>query len=305
MSTDEKVELVASVWESHGLAPALAAVELPKSTWYYHRNQKVSYTDKYAHLRPLLEEIVCDHSDYGIPRITVELREQYNQHINHKVVQRLLKEWDLSLLRNVQSPQPSGIRHAIVAAGRRANLVAQMESIGLFDVAYTDFTQLRYANGARKAYLMPIIGHECKLVYGWAVGPSANTTLALRAWEKAKQTFQNCDICWHGMVLHHDQDSVYTGYRWTEQLLRCDRVRLSYALEGARDNPEMESFHSRFKNENRSLLLDAQTLDELRRIVAERMRYHNQDRRHSSLSYVPPRAYIRQQRQKEAISASN
>lgn len=39
MSTEDKVELVASVWEEHGLAPALAAVELPKSTWYYHRQQ--------------------------------------------------------------------------------------------------------------------------------------------------------------------------------------------------------------------------------------------------------------------------
>jgi hypothetical protein len=30
MSTAEKVERVAAVWEHYGLAPALAAVELPK-----------------------------------------------------------------------------------------------------------------------------------------------------------------------------------------------------------------------------------------------------------------------------------
>jgi len=37
MSTAEKVELVASVWETYGLAPAIAAVELPKSR--YHLNK--------------------------------------------------------------------------------------------------------------------------------------------------------------------------------------------------------------------------------------------------------------------------
>ena len=79
MTTEEKVELVASVWETHGLEPALAAVELSKSTWYYHRRHKVSYEEKYAHLRPLLEEIARQHPAYGIPRVTAELRDTYGQ----------------------------------------------------------------------------------------------------------------------------------------------------------------------------------------------------------------------------------
>lgn len=102
MSTAEKVELVAAVWETYGLASALAAVALPKSSWYYHRGHKVVYEEKYAHLRPILGEIARKHPSYGIPRIVVELREIYAQVINHKVVQRLLPLWDLSLLRNVR-----------------------------------------------------------------------------------------------------------------------------------------------------------------------------------------------------------
>ena len=46
MTTELKVALVEAVWETHGLNHALAAVDLPKSTWYYHRIQKVSYEDK-------------------------------------------------------------------------------------------------------------------------------------------------------------------------------------------------------------------------------------------------------------------
>jgi hypothetical protein len=48
-----------------------------------------------------------------------------------------------------------------------------------------------------------------------------------------------------GLIVHHDQDAVFTGYVWTARLLLKDHVRVSYALRGARDNTEMESFNSR------------------------------------------------------------
>ena len=194
LTTEEKVKLMASVWETDGLAPALAAVELPKSTWYYHRQHRVSYEEKYAHLRPLSEKIAREHPAYGIQRITAELRDTYDLAINHKVVQRLLQSWDLALLRSVRVPKPSRVRQVIVTSGERANLVAQMEQIGLFEVAHTDLAELVYADGSRKAYLMPIIGHVCKMAYGRAVGPQDNTVLALEAWEAAKATFQELVI---------------------------------------------------------------------------------------------------------------
>jgi transposase InsO family protein len=77
-------------------------------------------------------------------------------------------------------------------------------------------------------------------------------------------------------------------------LLLQDQVRLSFALQGAKDNPEMESFNSRFKSENQALFLEAQTLAELQTLVADRMAYYNTDRRHSSLGYISPPAFIRQ-----------
>lgn len=286
---------MAGVHEEYGLASALAAVELPKSTWYYQQ-ERVSYVEKYAHLREPLETIAREHPGYGIPRITTELLETYDQLVNHKVVQRLLRLWDLALLRSVRRPRPSQVRRAIVVAGARANLVAQMSEIGLFQVAYTDFTELQYAGGARKAYLMPIIGHVCKLAYGWGVGAQADTALALEAWQAAKATFQELGIDPAGMVVHHDQDPVYTGYGWTAQLLLEDQARLSYALNGAKDNPEMESFIGHFKTENHSLLLDAASLPELRTVVTQRMRYYNAERRHSSLGYVSPLAYLQKVR---------
>ena len=218
MTTEQKVVLVKSVKDTYGLNLALGTVGLSKSTWYYHQKYKVDYEEKYAYLRLILEEIARDHPEYGVPRIMPELRQKYRIDVNHKVVERLLGIWDLSILRSTHRPRPSSIQQAITKAGERANLVAQMEEIDLFQVIYTDFTELVYADGCRKAILMPIIGHTSKMAFGWAVGESSDTVLALRAWESAKATLQQLDIPYAGMIVHHDRDSVYTGYEWTSQL---------------------------------------------------------------------------------------
>ena len=207
-------------------------------------------------------------------------------------MQRLLREWDLPLIRGTKRPKPSGIRQAITAAGDRVNLIAGKEAIEPFRVAYADFTDLIYADGQRKAYLVPILDHTSKLVLGWAVGERPVTSLSLQAWEQARQTLVIRGVCLKGMIIHHDQDPVFTSYAWTSQLLLDDHARVSYALNGARDNTEMESFFSRFKTENRSLLLDAQTLNELIALVAERMHYYNGERRHSTIGYRAPLAFI-------------
>lgn len=290
------MSFVASVRDEYSLTTALSVAELPKSTWYYHQKHKVSFEEKYAHLQPILEEIAREHPEYGYRRTQKELAEAYGYAHGKELVRQLHKRWHLRLLHSTRRSEPSQVRQAIDKAGERANMVAQMENIGLFVVLYTDFTELRFANGTRKVYLMPIIGHTSKLAFGWAIGTSANTEVALAAWRKAQQTMRELDIDWAGMIMHHDQDPVYTGYAWTEQLLLEDRLRISYALNGARDNPQMESFIGHFKDEGRSLFLEAETVNELRRVVDQRMVYYNGERRHSSIGYQSPLAYIRQVR---------
>lgn len=293
MSTEQKVDLVAANWETFGLNRTLAAVGLPKSTWYYHQNEKVSYEEKYADLISILEEIAREYPEYGLPRIMPELREEHGIEVNHKVVERLLQLRDLVILRGTRRPEPSAVQKAILIAGEYANLVAQLEEIALFQVMYTDFTEIPYADGHRKAFLIPIIGHVSKMAFGWAVGESANTPLALSAWEQAKASLIALDVPYAGMIMHHDRDPVFTGYGWTSQIFCTDEVRPSYALRGAKDNPEMESFNSRFKAEGESLFLNAQTLPDLISIVDQRMVYYNTVRRHSTIGYVPPLTFIR------------
>ena len=177
--------------------------------------------------------------------------------------------------------------------GGRANQLSRRDKteIGALEVLYTDFTELRFAGGVRKAWLIPLLDHATRYVLGFAVGERANSGLALDAWSAAERILTRYRESFEGAIVHQDQDSVFTGYSWTGRLLGAG-VRLSYALRGPKDNPEMESFFGRFKVENRSLILDAESLDELRTIVQQRIRYYNRVRRHSSLGDRPPMAII-------------
>ncbi len=44
----------------------------------------------------------------------------------------------------------------------------------------------------------------------------------------------------------------------------------------------------RFETENGELILEAQTLEEVKVIVEEQLEYYNHKRRHSALGYRPP-----------------
>ena len=105
---------------------------------------------------------------------------------------------------------------------------------------------------------------------------------------------------WHnsntikGMIIHHDQDTVFTGYRWLWQLLLGDQVRISYARKGAKDNTVMESFNGHFKCPNRSIFCEAKDINELSEVVQERVHYWNRTRRHLSLDYKTPLNYIKE-----------
>lgn len=94
------------------------------------------------------------------------------------------------------------------------------------------------------------------------------------------------------MIIHHDQDGVFTGYEWWVRQLLADGVRVSYTLNGFKDKPQMESFLGRFKEENRSVLLEAQAVAELVEVVDQRLEYYNTQRWHSGIGYLSPVAYI-------------
>jgi len=288
------MELVERHGAEFGLNRALAAIGLNKGTWYYRRTKKVDYGHKYAAVGDLLFEIAREHPAYGYRKVVTELREEHNKVVNHKVVRRLQKDLGLMVLRTVRPPRPSAVRRVLVQMGNRINLIAGLETISPFEVLHTDFTELLYDRGSRKAQLMPIVDHTGKLVVGWALGATANTALALEAWARACVTLQRYGVKLNTVIVHHDQDPVYTSHGWVRQLRIKDGVRISYSLDGAKQNTEMESFNSHFKMETSSRLWDQKDIIGVARVVQSQMIYYNDIRRHASLDNIPPARYLKE-----------
>jgi hypothetical protein len=96
---------------------------------------------------------------------------------------------------------------------------AVLSSSALFFGMKTTDSPNEVAGGTQKIYLMPIVGHASKFAFGWAIGESANRYLALRSWKRAREMMYRFSIEPAGMVMHHDQDPVYTSYDWTGRLL--------------------------------------------------------------------------------------
>jgi putative transposase len=289
--TAEKVHIVEQNAETYGLNVTLDAIGLPKSTWYYWKRQKVDYEEKYNHLREPLIEVLNQNPAYGYRRVEPELKARGYQ-VGETVVRRVLGMWDLSLRQWAGKPRPSLPRKLLSQSGRGMNLVAAVPEPEPLRVFYTDFTEIRYGRQGKKAYLMPLIDHATKWVVGWAVGQRRNTDLALEALTMAAETLTDTGLTLDGRIIHHDQDSVYTGYEWLRAVLIRHRARISFSENGAKGNTAMESFNGHFKGENASLLFDAANIWELRRLVAQQIEYHNCRRRHSALGYAAPIDYI-------------
>jgi len=277
----------------YGVNRTLAALGLSKGSWHYRQCERTPLTEKYARLRQPLLDIAHDHPFYGYRQVARELRETYGQTVNAKVVRKLQKAWELPLIRAVHPPKPSAIRRVIQQIGDWANLVATLEAIRPLQVLYTDFTELLFDRQRQKAHLMPLVDHASKYVVGWSVAMAKNTSLALAAWSRARRNLEHFGIDLATVIVHHDQDTVYTAHEWLRHVRLLDKARISYALNGARDNTEMESFNSHFKAENSSRLWDQTDLAGVIRVVQSGLLYYNDIRRHASLGNVSPAEFLR------------
>jgi putative transposase len=286
------MELLEEHRSTYGLNQTLRALELSKGTYYYRRHNDTLRSSRDALLKERILSIIEENPSYGYRRIHAELAEDdtLQGRVNHKRIRRVLGDYELGLRRCLPRSKPSAVARLVRAAGSSADLVKGRPSVlAPLQAFSTDFTELAYDGGTKKAWLMVMLDIESKWAGGWSMGASRNRGLALEALRSLREGMALVGRpSLRGAIVHHDKDSVYTSYRWLEEVLLKDGARISYAQAGAKDNPWIESFWGRFETENGELILEAETLEEVRTIVSEQLEYYNRRRRHSALGYRAP-----------------
>ena len=221
-----------------------------------------------------IQAVILEHPGYGYRRLKPELEARTGRRINPKGLRRLLREANLGLLRQLPKHRPSGAQRILQNNEGSLDLV-KGRTWDVLEVLSTDFTELRYAGGPRRAWFMALVDIVGKWAPGWAIGPRRNRELALECWRQTRESFGDINLDLADTVVHQDQDSVFTSYAWLRTLLIDAGATVSYSESGARDNPWIESMWGPIKTNRKSLITEAQTLEEPKVIMDKHMRYYN------------------------------
>lgn len=277
----------------YGLNYCLKSIGLNKQTYFNHKTRHpCSLKTKYREIEKAIRKILIKNPGYGYRRLLIAL-EKDSHHINHKTLRKLLKETKLGFLqRKNRIRRKSGIEKILDELGAKVNLIKKLEGIKLFQVLYTDFTELVYAHGSKKTNLIVYLEAISKRILGYHIGPG-NTVSALTAYRKAKNYLKKQGIKLNKVMIHQDQGSPFKSYDYVRMLLQ-DNINLSYSRKGHfEDNPEMESFFGRLKDEWRDEIFEIETVFELNKFVKRILMYYNKNRIHSCLGKYSPDEFIK------------
>lgn len=286
----EKAALANRYAKEYGLNFCLRLLTFSKSTFYAQKH-KCSLTTRYQHLKSVFLKILRKHPCYGYRRLKQELRKR-GIVINHKPLLKLLRLWGLSLPRRIVKKRRSGIEAILNELGSAVNLIraTPKETWKPLRMFCTDFTEILYRGG--KAYLIPYLDVVSKRICGYAIGKEATTALALKAFRGTKLYFKRKGFRFKNPYVHQDQGTQFTSYQYVGTLVE-NSVTLSYSRKGTpQDNPEMESFFGRLKDEWKMVFAEANSFEELQRLVSKAIRYYNTSRIHSELNGMSPDEFL-------------
>ena len=253
---------------------------MARSVFYYHIKRSKS-EDKHAQVKEAISKIFYEHKGrYGYRRITVELRNQgYN--INHKVVERLMKQLGLKcLIRKVKYRSYKGevgiIAPNIIARNFRADTPNAKWA--------TDVTQINI--NSEKLYLSPILDMYNGEIISYNVSKSPNLEQVYDMLEKAFSRFKNLD----GLILHSDQGWQYQHYGYRQRLSERGIIQSMSRKGNCLDNAMAENFFGIMKSE----LLYAEKFDSPESFIKaldEYIDYYNNRRIKSRLKGMSPVKY--------------
>ena len=280
--------MIQELRREYDLAILLEIAQLPKATFYYHRKNQ-DRQDKYAQAKAEITAIFHENKGrYGYRRVTDELHNR-GFNLNHKTVQRLMKE--LGLVCRVRMKKYRSYKGE---QGKVANneLNREFRAEKPNQKWVTDVTEFRLFG--QKLYLSPILDLFSGDIVTYTISNSPNLLMVTTMLEQAFQKIPDNT----GLLLHSDQGWHYQHKQY-RKMLEEKGVKQSMSRKGnCYDNSVMENFFGHLKSE----LLYLQEFDSMEHFKAELVDYidyYNNRRIKARLKGLPP-ALHRQQ----ALSAA-
>ena len=261
---------------------------LPRASYYYHTKRQTR-ADKYEQIKA--EIITIHHANkgrYGYRRITAELHRS-GLHINHKTVQKLMKELNLvcrvrmkkykSYKGEVGKIAPDLLKRCFEATKPNQKWVTDVTEFSLF---------------GQKLYLSPILDLYSRDIVSYTILDRPVLSLVTTMLDKAFGRLPS-EI---NLILHSDQGWHYQHKQY-QMLLKDRGIRQSMSRKGnCLDNAVIENFFGLLKSE--LLYLEKfDSMEHFKTALTDYLEYYNNRRIKEKLKGLPP-AIHRQQ----ALSAA-
>ena len=284
----QKTLVVQKLRQKNALNILLSIAQLPRATFYYHL-KRMDRADKYKSVKEEITAIYHENKGrYGYRRITAELRNR-KLPLNHKTVQRLMKE--LGLVCRVRMKKYRSYKGEV---GKIApNLLNRDFHADRPNQKWvTDVTE--FSLFGEKLYLSPILDLHSSNLVSYTISDRPVLSMVTSMLDKAFEKIPDGT----NLILHSDQGWQYQHRRY-QRMLREKGIRQSMSRKGnCLDNAVIENFFGLLKSEL-LYLQEFQSMEHFKLELLEYLDYYNNRRIKAKLKGLPP-ALHRQQ----ALSAA-
>lgn len=269
--------------QKHKLDVLLDVAELPRATYYYHLKKLVA-SDKYADIKEQIQDIFTENRKrVGYRRVTLELHNK-GITINHKTVQRLMRQ--LGLFCRVRVKRYNSYRGEV---GKIApNLLERdFEAVRPNQKWVTDITE--FSLFGQKLYLSPILDLHSRDIVSYAITRRPSFRVVTDMIEKAFEKIPDGT----SIILHSDQGWQYQMKPY-QRMLKEKGIRQSMSRKGnCLDNAVIENFFGILKSEL-LYLQEFESLEHFEKELIDYLDYYNNRRIKANLKGLSP-AQHRQQ----------
>lgn len=281
LTNREKTLLVDALRPSYTLTELLCEVDLPRSSYFYHR-ARLEVADKYAEARQAMTDIFeRNYRCYGYRRIHACLSDR-SVNISEKVVRRLMKQACLVAATSKRRRYGSYMGEISPAPD---NLLNRDFSAGAPNEKWlTDITEFQIPAG--KVYLSPMIDCFDGMVVSWSIGTRPNAELVNTMLDAA---IDKVAVSGERPVVHSDRGGHYRWPGWLTRIADAKLVRSMSRKGCSPDNAACEGFFGRLKTEMffaREWL--STTIEEFVAALDAYIRWYNDARIKSSLGFRSP-----------------
>ena len=274
------------IWElrhEYTVSLLLDVAGLARATYYYYTKRR-QVPDKYSETKEQITNIFHENRGrYGYRRITLEMRNR-GYYINHKTVQRLMK--DLKLECKVRIKKYRSYKGEV---GKIApNLLERDFSTTAPNQKWvTDVTE--FSLFGQKMYLSPILDLHSSDVVSYVISDKPVLSMVMTMAKKAIETLPPDTH----PILHSDQGWQYQ-HKHYQHLLKQRGIQQSMSRKGnCLDNAVMENFFGLLKSE----LLYLEEFDSMQHFVMaleDYLDYYNNRRIKVKLEGLPPAVHRKQ-----------